>query len=81
MLLRFVEDRPVSAVPESFLEWVSVELDKAGTQGLLMVWDNASWHTSQRIRAWWREHIQQVNRGQKEGSASWGVIFRPRASG
>jgi hypothetical protein len=67
MLLRFVEGRPVSAVTEPFLEWVSDELFQAGKQALLMVWDNASWHDSERVRSWLREHNRQVKRGEKEG--------------
>ena len=67
MLLRFVEGRPVSAVTEPFLEWVSQELYAAGKQALLLVWDNASWHGSARVRAWLKEHNRKVKRGEKEG--------------
>jgi hypothetical protein len=67
MLLRFVEGRPVSAMTEAFLEWVSQVLHAEGKQALLMVWDNASWHDSFRVRAWLREHNRQVKRGEKEG--------------
>ena len=67
MLLRFVEGRPVSAVTEPFLEWVSEALFRAGKQALLLVWDNASWHDSARVRAWLREHNRKVKRGEKEG--------------
>lgn len=67
MLLRFVEDRPVSAVTEVFLEWVSAELYRDGKRVLLLVWDNASWHGSKRIRAWLREHNRQVKRDEKQG--------------
>jgi transposase len=67
MLLRFVERRPVSAVTEAFLEWVSAELQRAGKQALLLVWDNASWHVSERVRDWLRTHNRQVKRGEKVG--------------
>jgi hypothetical protein len=67
MLLRFVEGRPVSAVTEEFLEWVSRERYRQGKQALFLVWDNASWHVSQRVRGWLREHHRQVKRGEKEG--------------
>jgi len=67
MLLRFVAGRPESAVTEPFLEWVSQELHTAGKQALLLVWDNASWHGSARIRAWLRAHNRQVKRGEKAG--------------
>jgi len=67
MLLRFVELRPVSAMTESFLAWVSEALYREGKRVLLLVWDNASWHHSRQVRAWLREHNRQVKRGEKEG--------------
>lgn len=67
MLLRFVSGRPVSAVTVPFLEWVSQELQAAGKQGLLLVWDNASWHGSAQVRGWLREHNRQVKGGEKVG--------------
>jgi len=52
MLLRFVQGRPVSQVTEDFLAWVCARLGAEGKTALLLVWDNASWHISQRVRAW-----------------------------
>lgn len=62
MLLRFVEGRPVSQVTEDFLAWVCVELAREGKRALLLVWDNASWHISARVRAWIKEHNHRVKR-------------------
>jgi transposase len=56
MLLRFVQGRPVSQVTEDFLAWVCARLAAEGKTALLLVWDNASWHISQRVRAWIRTH-------------------------
>lgn len=67
MLLRFVDGRPISAVTVAYLEWVSTELFRAGRQALFLVWDNATWHGSQRVREWLRGHNQQVKQGKKEG--------------
>ena len=67
MLLRFVTGRPVSAVTEPFLAWVSQELHAAGKQVLFLIWDNAPWHGSAQVRAWLREHNRQVKRGEKAG--------------
>jgi hypothetical protein len=67
MLLRFAAGRPVSAVTEEFLGWVSEALHREGKRALFMVWDNASWHGSARVRGWIREHNRAVKRGQKEG--------------
>jgi hypothetical protein len=50
MLVRFVDGRPVSAVTIDFLAWCCARLAKAGVTGLLLIWDNASWHTSQAVR-------------------------------
>jgi transposase len=62
MLLRFVEGRPVSQVTEDFLAWVCERLQAEGKKALLLVWDNASWHVSQRVRAWIKEHHRQAKR-------------------
>ena len=62
MLLRFVAGRPVSQVTEDFLSWICDRLAAEGKTALLLVWDNASWHISQRVRSWIKTHNQQVNR-------------------
>jgi transposase len=62
MLLRFVEGRPVSQVTEDFLDWVCQRLAADGKKALLLIWDNAPWHVSQRVRAW----IGEQNRQAKE---------------
>ena len=60
MLLRFVAGRPVSQVTEDFLAWVCVRLHAEGKKALLLVWDNASWHVSKRVRAWIKAHNRQA---------------------
>lgn len=60
MLLRFVQGRPVSQVTEDFLAWVCRRLHAEGKTALLLVWDNASWHVSQRVRAWIKAHNRQA---------------------
>ena len=62
MLLRFVQGRPVSQVTEDFLAWVCDVLAAEGKTALLLVWDNASWHISQRVRAWIRTHNGRARR-------------------
>ena len=56
MMLRFVTGRPVSQVTEDYLGWVCERLKDEGKKALLLVWDNAAWHASKRVRAWIREH-------------------------
>jgi transposase len=60
MLLRFVQGRPISQVTEDFLAWVCARLGAEGKTALLLVWDNASWHISQRVRAWIKVHNRQA---------------------
>ena len=62
MLLRFVDGRPISAVTTQFLQWVTDRLAAEGKTALLMVWDNASWHVSQAVRAWLKAHNRRVKR-------------------
>jgi len=60
MLLRFVDGRPVSAVTIDFLAWSCDRLAAQGISGLLLIWDNASWHKSQQVRHWLRVHNRTV---------------------
>jgi len=63
--LRFVDGRPVSAITEQFLDWCCTRLQDAAVRVWLLIWDNASWHVSTRVRAWIRAHNRQVKqRGQ-----------------
>jgi transposase len=58
--LRFVDGRPVSALTEQFLGWCCTRLQEAGVRVWALIWDNASWHVSKRVRAWIRAHNRQV---------------------
>lgn len=62
MMLRFVEERPVSDVTCAFLEWVCQVLAPSGKRVLVLVWDNATWHTSHLVRQWIRAHNAQAKR-------------------
>src|SRR4051794_41639398 len=62
MLLRFVEGRPVSQVTEDFLAWACQRLAGEGKRALLLIWDNASWHVSPRVRSWIKAHNRRVKR-------------------
>ena len=62
MLLRFVKGRPVSAVTVEFLGWVCQQLQRQATRVWVLIWDNASWHKSQRVRRWIRKHNARVKR-------------------
>jgi hypothetical protein len=60
MLLRFVDCRPISAETTAFLAWCSACLAAQGLTALLLLWDNASWHISQEVRTWLRQHNKNV---------------------
>ena len=60
LLLRFVAGRPVSQVTAEFLAWVCEQLAVQGKRVLVLVWDNAAWHVSQRVRTWIRAHNRRV---------------------
>lgn len=60
MLLRFVKGRPVSQVTIDFLDWVCARLEAAGMRVWALIWDNASWHKSQKVRRWIRAHNARV---------------------
>jgi len=62
MWVRFVAERPVSALTLEFLEWSCARLEAAGKRALLMVWDNAGWHISREVRGWIRAHNWSVRK-------------------
>lgn len=58
MFLRFVEQRPVSEITCLFLAWLCQQLTQLRV--VVLVWDNATWHNSQQVRQWIRNHNAQV---------------------
>ncbi len=60
MHLRFVKGRPISGVTTQYLEWLTQQLARQGQRVLVLVWDNARWHTSQEVRQWIKAHNRQV---------------------
>lgn len=60
MLVRFVTGRPVSAITQAFLTWVLAYLGTQGKRALFLIWDNASWHKSQMICQWIKDHNRRV---------------------
>lgn len=62
MMLRFCDRRPVSATTEEYLGWVCRELAAEGKAVLALVWDNAAWHVSRRVRRWIESHNRRVRK-------------------
>lgn len=66
MLLRFVEERPLSNVTTQFLAWCAQKLEAEGKRVLVLVWDNAAWHVSREVRTWMKAHnrvVKEAGRG------------------
>jgi DDE superfamily endonuclease len=57
---RFVAGRPVRAITEQLLGWCCGNRQQVGVRVWVLIWDNASWHVSKRVRAWIRTHNRQV---------------------
>jgi transposase len=62
MLVRFVEQRPISEITCQFLEWIATQVSQMGKRVMPLVWDNATWHVSKQVQQWIRQHNAQVKR-------------------
>lgn len=60
MLLRFVDQRPVSEITCLFLAWLCQQVSQFRV--FVLIWDNASWHNSKQVRQWIRDHNAEVKR-------------------
>lgn len=60
MLLRFVQQRPVSEMTCLFLAWLCQQVSQF--QVFVLVWDNATWHVSKQVRQWIKDHNAQVKK-------------------
>ncbi len=58
--VRFASGQPVSGLTTAFLAWCCTKLATAGIRAWVLIWDNASWHTSKEVRAWIRAHNRSV---------------------
>jgi transposase len=58
--LRFVEGNPRSDPTIQFLDWTLKQMASQGIRVLVMFWDHASWHKSQKVKAWIRQHNRRV---------------------
>lgn len=77
MMVRFVTGRPISQVTEDYLSWVCERLEAEGKKALLLVWDNAAWHVSRRVRDWIKAHNREAKR---KGGVRIVVCFLPTKS-
>jgi transposase len=63
VMLRFVEDRPLGEVTIQFVSWLCESIAGEGKRVLIVVWDEASWHRSDAVAGWVREHNERAKRG------------------
>jgi transposase len=75
--VRFVEGRPLADVTIQFADWICWSIAKEGKKRLIVVWDDASWHTADVVSSWVREHNQRANR---EGGVKVVICELPVAS-
>jgi hypothetical protein len=47
-------------VTENFLAWACERLASERKRALLLVWDNANWHASGRVRSWIKAHNRRA---------------------
>ena len=77
VLLRFVEDRPLADVTIQFLDWVCWGATREGKKVLIVVWDDASWHTADAVSLWVKEYN---HRAKQVGGARIVICELPVAS-
>jgi transposase len=64
VLLRFVEGRPLGEVTVQFLEWLCWSVAQEGKQALVVIWDDASWHTADVVARWVKEQNRRAERAE-----------------
>src|SRR5262249_38101582 len=62
VMLRFLEGRPVGDITNQFLQWVCEEVEKEGKKRLIVVWDDAFWHSGRPVSSWVKEHNRASKR-------------------
>ena len=50
----------MSSITTQFLEWSLEKLEEIGKKVLILIWDNACWHTSREVRRWLGKHNRRV---------------------
>jgi transposase len=50
----------VSELTVAFLEYSCAKVAALGKDVLALIWDNAGWHGSKRVRGWVKEHNRKV---------------------
>lgn len=64
VMLRFVGGRPLGELTIQFLGWLCGCVAQEGKQVLVVIWDDASWHTSEEVAHWVEEQNHRAGRGE-----------------
>ncbi len=62
VLLRFSNGQPNSTYTLQFIEYLLSVAKKRRKRVLVVIWDKASWHKSEQVRAWVKAYNQNVKR-------------------
>jgi hypothetical protein len=62
--VRFVEGRPLGDVTVQFLEWLCWGAAQEGKKVLVVIWDDASWHTAEVVSDWVVAQNRRARRGE-----------------
>jgi transposase len=60
--LRFVDGRPLADITIQFLDWLCWGMGRERKRVLIVVWDDASWHTAGAVMSWVQDYNQTAKR-------------------
>jgi transposase len=60
VMRRFVEGRPLSDIIIQFLDWLCCDVERESKKVLIVVWDDALWHTAGSASNWVYDHNQRA---------------------
>ncbi len=63
VFLRFSDGQPNSTYTLEFIEYLLSVATKRRKRVLVVIWDKASWHKSEQVRAWVKAYNQKVKHG------------------
>lgn len=63
--LRFCDQHPTSEITWEFVQDLLAFAQQQGKRALALIWDNAGWHLSKRLRHWIRAYNLQAKRDGK----------------
>lgn len=68
--------RPNSDETIQFLSWIVIGVALSGKKVVVLIWDNARWHTSRKVKRWIRRYNQEAKRLGKPRLIVWALPKR-----